>query len=94
MINESDKFLPLGSIVLLKNGKKKMMIIGFGQIDMRQKDKVYDYCGCVYPQGIISNNNMYLFNHEDIEELIYKGFSDPEWNIFNDKLKEKIKEVK
>ena len=93
MAEETEKFLPLGSLVLLKNGQKKMMIIGFGQIDLRKKDQIYDYCGCVYPQGIINNNHIYLFNHEDIKEVINKGFNDSEWDIYNKKLKEKLKEI-
>ena len=42
---ETSKFLPIGSIVLLKEATKKMMIIGFSVIAEEEKEKVYDYLG-------------------------------------------------
>ena len=46
MKTEYKKYLPLGSVVLLKGAKKKLMINGYATIDIKKKDKVYDYSGC------------------------------------------------
>ena len=69
--------LPLGSIVLLENGEKRIMIYG-----RRQKaivnDEEYDYVACLYPEGNISEEFTYLFNHSDIKEVIHTGYTDEE----------------
>ena len=70
-----ENLLPIGSIVLLKNGEKKIMIYGRMQQDANTK-KMYDYVACLYPEGNINAEYSYLFNHEDIKELIFRGYSD------------------
>ena len=70
-------FLPIGSIVLLKNGSKKVMI--YGRLQRRVTDEItYDYIACLYPEGNIGEDYMYLFNHEDIETVVFRGYSDAE----------------
>lgn len=70
-------YLPIGSVVLLKNGKKKIMIYGRRQSRINESVE-YDYVACLYPEGNIGENYMYLFNHEDIETVVYRGYSDAE----------------
>lgn len=71
-------YLPIGSIVLLKEGQKKLMIYGRRQNRVTEPDKEYDYIACLYPEGNINENYMYLFDHESIEEVIFRGYSDAE----------------
>lgn len=79
--------LPIGSIVLLKNGEKKLMIIGIMQSDNGRKKKNYDYLGELYPEGHIGEGiYQYLFNHEDINEIIFRGYEDDERTEFLRKL--------
>jgi hypothetical protein len=66
--------LPLGSIVLLENGEKKIMIYGRRQL-AAVNNQEYDYVACLYPEGNISDEFTYLFNHEDIKEVIHTGYS-------------------
>lgn len=74
-------YLPIGSIVLLKNGQKKIMI--YGRRQRRITDNYeYDYIACLYPEGNINEDYMYLFNHEDIDTVVYRGFSDAEEEAF------------
>jgi len=71
------KLLPLGSIVLLENGIKKMMI--FGRLQLNEVDgQTYDYSGCFYPEGLLKNQKVFLFNEEDINTLVFKGFENEE----------------
>ena len=37
-----EKLLPIGSVVLLKGGKKKTVIIGVMQLRLGDEDKIYD----------------------------------------------------
>jgi len=81
--------LPIGSVVLLKDGNKRLMV--YGLLQLRNSDKkVFDYLGCYYPEGYISQEHAFLFNAEDIAEVSYVGFVDSEYQIFNNKLKEKM----
>lgn len=83
------KLLPIGSVVLLKGAAKRIMICG--RLQQRVGDeKVYDYCACYYPEGILDPKEMFLFNNEDIERLYYVGMQDPEEFNFQRALQEKM----
>ena len=80
------ELLPIGTVVLLKNGKKRLMIAGIKQMDTEDTSKEYDYYGVMYPEGHVGENFQYLFNHEDIAEIYFKGFEDEERERFLDQL--------
>lgn len=74
-----EKFLPIGTVVLLKEAKKRIMITGFLVKGNETKDKVFDYIGCLYPEGVISSEQNLLFNHDQIDKIYYMGYNDDEW---------------
>lgn len=78
--------LPIGSVVRLHDGEKRLMIIGIMQSDASSNGKEYDYLGILYPEGHIGDQFQYLFNQEDIEEVIFRGFEDDERVEFLNKL--------
>lgn len=69
--------LPVGSVVLLKGGEKKLMICGRVQTDVAT-DNTYNYSACYYPEGIINSKELFMFNNEDIERVYFIGFQDSE----------------
>lgn len=77
--------LPIGTVVLLKDGEKRLMINGIMQTDSAT-GKNYDYMGILYPEGHIGEGFQYLFDHDDINEVVFRGFEDVERNEFLDKL--------
>ena len=81
-----EKFLPVGTVVLLSGGKKRIMITGYVAIGKETGDKVYDYIGCLYPEGVISSDKNLLFHHNQIEKVYYMGYSDDEQKSFSKKL--------
>ena len=81
-IKSLKKYLPIGTIVKLKTGKRKVMITGFCLYDRADAHKLYDYCGCAYPEGMLSTNEVNLFNHGDIEKVFHLGVSDEEEKQF------------
>ena len=93
-MQEYEKYLPIGSVILLKNGQKRLMIVGYAQVYLKDKKNVYDYMGVVYPEGMINIKNFYFFNHEEIEKVYYIGYEDEEEKEFNQKLKEAIEKAK
>ena len=62
------ELLPVGSIVLLKGGTKKTMIMGVLQTDEEHPETVYDYMGIPYPEGYMGEESVYLF----------RGYENPE----------------
>ncbi|OUN99636.1 hypothetical protein B5F98_00190 [Pseudoflavonifractor sp. An44] len=78
--------LPIGSIVRLKDGEKRLMINGIMQSDASGDGKEYNYLGILYPEGHIGDQFQYLFNHEDIKEIVFRGYEDIERTEFLDKL--------
>ncbi len=83
-----EKYLPLGTVVLLKNANKKLMITGFRIIHPESRI-VYDYSGCPYPEGIIDSKSVFMFNHEKIQKIYYMGYESEE----HEKLEKFIKKM-
>lgn len=81
------ELLPIGSVVLIKEGQKRVMIYGRNQIQV-STGNMYDYISCLYPEGNIDGNYTYLFNHENIEKVYFIGFQDEEELDFQEKLKQ------
>jgi hypothetical protein len=42
---------------------------------------------CIYPVGVQANEELYLFNHENISEVVFEGYV----NLMEDKLYEYYK---
>ena len=79
-----EKFLPIGTVVLLKGGKKEVMITSYcifptnvqikdGQ-EIKPEKKIYEYGGCLYPEGILDSNTACAFNHDQIEKICHMGY--------------------
>ena len=72
------ELLPVGSVVLLKDSTKRLMICGRAQSLVDKKSKVYDYSGCYFPEGIIDAKDLFLFDSDDIETVYFIGLQDQE----------------
>lgn len=83
-----EQFLPIGSVVLLKESTKKLMITGIMPVSQDDPNNPYDYIGVFYPEGFLSNEYTYLFNHSDINDIVFYGYQNPERADFLMKLEE------
>ena len=86
-----NKYLPLGSVVKLKNDNHKYMIIGFM---IKTNEQIYDYLCCLYPIGVIESNKSLLFNHDQIERILSVGFLDDTGINFNNEIQKDYKNFK
>lgn len=78
--------LPIGSIVYLKEGTQKLMILNRAAIIEKEGEKqIFDYSACLYPQGLISENIFY-FNEENIDKVLFEGYKDSEEKRFKEVL--------
>lgn len=70
-MNNIKDLLPIGSVVVLKDSEKALMIIG---ILPRNGETVRDYVGVLYPEGFISSDMFLVFDHKDIDIVLFRGF--------------------
>lgn len=84
-----EKYLPIGTVVLLRNATKRIMITGFCSKERNNSNsKIYDYCGCLYPEGFITADKALLFDHSQIDKIYHIGLSnDDEEKEFKKNLK-------
>ena len=83
-MDKSKELLPLGSVVCLEEGTQKLIIIGRGVIfeDSDSSEQVFaDYMGTLYPSGFQKNSNIF-FQHENIDRVVFRGYSDEEEKRF------------
>lgn len=85
--------LPIGSVVLLKESNKKLMIVGLCQKGASD-GKLWEYVGVVFPEGYLSSDKMFLFNGEQIEQLFAVGFQDTEQLVFKEKIDKVMEQLK
>ena len=104
MENENEKkFLPIGTVVLLKGGKRELMIMSYcnmpngdvydktGKVDA--EGKIFDYGACFYPEGMLTSDQLFAFNHEQIEKICYKGYVTDRQKEISDALNKGLTEM-
>lgn len=69
-------YLPLGSVVYLEGGSRKLLIISRGLIVKNGDGVVYfDYSGVPYPHGLTDEHVAY-FQHDSIVKVVFEGYRD------------------
>lgn len=86
--------LPIGSVVLLKDSTKKVMIAGVCQKGGSNAEKIWDYVGILFPEGYIGADKMFLFDGEQIDKVYALGYQDEEQMAFKAKADEAMKKLK
>ena len=74
-----EKYLPIGTVVLLKEATKRLMITGYCSSQPTTPDIIYDYVACLFPEGNLAGDDVALFNHEQIGSIAYMGLADDEY---------------
>lgn len=85
-----EKVLPIGTVVLLKGADKRVMIIGHCKYNGSDRSKIYDYAGCVYPEGYTSPDETALFDHEQIGVVFSLGYRNGKQYEFQKKLEKAL----
>lgn len=68
--------LPLGSVVLLQGGSKKVIITARA-INVAHNNELYffDYGAIAYPEGFVGDQMVY-FQKDAVSQVLYAGYSD------------------
>ncbi len=95
----TNALLPIGTVVLLKDSTKRVMIIGVLQIQRTDDgEKMWDYSGVYYPEGYMGPDKTFLFNNDQIVRAFALGYQDDEFFQFEEKIakfrSEKLNEKK
>ena len=77
------KYYPIGTVVILKGGNRPIMIYGRQQIQA-SSNLIWDYVACLYPEGNLGDDYNIFFQHEEVDRVLYPGFS----SKFDDKMQE------
>jgi hypothetical protein len=85
MNNELERILPIGSVIITREGNVPLMIVSRGAL-FEQNGKVgyFDYSALPYPSGVTDGEQYAFFNREDVESIIYIGYINSEEQIFAD----------
>jgi len=75
-----EKFLPLGTVITLKDSEKNFMISGY------PLTKEEDYYIVLYPEGIIKKDSVYCCMHKNIESVDFYGYHTPTSERFLERL--------
>ena len=78
---DTKNLLPIGTVVQLKEAKKKLMIIGIktrGEAD----GELRDYISVLYPEGYLNRDVFFTFNHEAIDKILFSGYETEERTEF------------
>lgn len=89
-MKDATKLYPIGTVVLLNGAEKKVMVTGFYSISAEDRTKIFDYVGCLYPEGLMSNEQNVLFDHNQIAQVFHKGYESDEEKEFKSKVNELI----
>ena len=79
--------LPVGSVVMLKNGKKPVMIFGYMQKSKMYPGEMADYVGVPYPEGNLNIAAQIGFQMTDIKEVLHEGYRSEAFKPWEDLLK-------
>ena len=80
------EYHPMGTVVILKGGEKSIMIYGRKQIHAKT-NVLYDYVACLYPEGNLNEEYTYLFNHDQVQEVLFTGYVNDAETAFLEVLK-------
>ena len=83
---EKQELYPIGTVVMLRGGQKRLMIVGFDPLNEERTNKAYDYIGCLFPEGILATDKIAMFNHNQIEKVYHEGLLDEEEKEFKERL--------
>lgn len=87
MDNIENKYLPIGTVVKIKENDLLFIIVGYGGHDVNNSEVMRDYIAYTYPEGFLTREENFLFNYESIEKVVSLGYKD-------EKYEEMIKKIK
>ena len=67
------EYLPIGSVVMVRQSDRRIMIIGREQKDKKTGEE-FDYIACFFPEGVQESTKVLRFNKEDVILVFSLGY--------------------
>lgn len=91
-VERPEEVLPVGSVIEVEGeGDDLFLITGYAAIVTEDIKLLYDYIGCLYPDGVLGTDGVLLFNHEDIIQVFHVGYMDEGFKEYSDEIVELLK---
>jgi hypothetical protein len=74
--------LPIGSVVMLKNATKPLMVFGYLQESALFPGQYADYIGVPYPEGNLNLATQIGFQMTDIDKVLFEGYRTAEFEPY------------
>lgn len=87
---ENMELLPIGSVVQLEDSTALVMISGYLPIVPSEPNRVWNYSGFRFPLGYTDDEDIYCFDHSQIQVVYAYGYRDIEHDIFASKLSDAL----
>lgn len=92
-MSEQNRLLPVGSVVKVNGNDQNFMIISQLPIaEIEGKQGYFEFGAVTLPIGLTSQD-MFFFNAEDIDNLVYLGYIDAEFQKFSNQYDEILSEI-
>ena len=88
------RYLPIGSVIRLKDSSACTMIAGYLPTGPARPGYVWDYSGFKFPLGYVKDDEIYCFDQDQIEEVLALGYQDSEQFAFSRSLEEMTEKLK
>lgn len=85
--------LPIGSVVLLKESTRRLLIVG-QCVSRDENSRIFDYTAVLFPDGFSKPDKMYMFDREQIDKVYYVGYMDEKSKDFLPKMEDTIRKMK
>lgn len=93
MTINTQRTLPIGSVVRTNRGRALIMIVSYLPLTELEGQKGYfDYGGIAFPQGM-TDEKIFFFNKEDIQQVIFVGYTDVTFQKMLDNYDDLISEI-
>ncbi|MCR5128508.1 MAG: DUF4176 domain-containing protein [Lachnospiraceae bacterium] len=84
--------LPIGSVVRIEEIEQYLVISG-RIVCAEGDDKIYDYVGFPYPEGMGRGDDLLFFDKEDIAQVFFIGFQDETELIYRTQILDELGEL-
>lgn len=85
-------YLPLGSVVTVRGGLQKLILIGRGlNVSDNGENIFYDYAAVPYPMGLV-NDRVAYFNHDALDMILFFGYNDDDNRIYAELINKYLEE--
>lgn len=83
--------LPIGSVVQVGESTALVMIAGYLPFSPSDPNRLWNYSGFRFPLGYTDDEDVYFFDHDQIQNVYAYGYRDIEHDLFMTRLSDSLR---